>query len=504
MTQSPRPIQVTNTLSGKKETLVPIEPGKIRMYSCGPTVYGLIHIGNLRAALTSDLFFRYFKKAGYEVNYVRNYTDVDDKIIKRGWEEGIPADQVSKKYIQEVEKDYALAGVQDPTHKTTVTTHIEAILEMTQKLIDQGLAYVSPDGEVLYSIEKFSGYGKLSQKKIDDLIAGSRVEVNQKKRNPLDFTLWKPAKPDEPSWDSPWGKGRPGWHIECSAMASKWLGEQIDVHHGGIDLIFPHHENEIAQSEGACGKAPFVRYWLHNAFININSEKMSKSLGNFFLARDFMAQFSGEVARAMILSVHYRHPFDFNSEAVEQTLSLLTRIYEAKAKAQELLKVRTAGSDLVAESAWGEFAAAAEKVTTEIDENYANDFNTSGALAALFTLIRDFNRTAALPRASGTPGAVLGASAFLRVLHEEIGSVLGIGRQDPEKALADVSRIRRQLAERSGGSRPSEVEISAAIEARLLARKEKNFAKADEIRKEMETRGVRIKDSPTGTTWEYI
>ena len=270
-----REIKVTNSLSGKKEVLVTRIPGKLGMYSCGPTVYALIHIGNLRAALSSDLFFRYFKKVGYDVNFVRNYTDVDDRIIAKSNLEKVSSEEIADRFIGEVEKDYAVAGMQEPTHKTTVREHIPEIIAMTKKIIDNGKGYVAPDGEVLFAIEKFEGYGKLSHKKIDDLVAGIRVEVSEKKKNPLDFTLWKPAKPGEPTWDSPWCKGRPGWHIECSAMASKWLGEQMDVHHGGSDLIFPHHENEIAQSEAASGKAPYVGYWLHSAFLTMQKGVMS-------------------------------------------------------------------------------------------------------------------------------------------------------------------------------------------------------------------------------------
>jgi cysteinyl-tRNA synthetase len=500
----PTPIRVTNTLTGKKELLEPREAGKLSMYSCGPTVYGLIHIGNLRASLVSDLFFRYFKRAGYEVTYVRNYTDVDDKIIKKGKEEGISAEEVARKYTLEVEKDYAVAGMEEPTHKTTVTGHIPEIIQMIESILANGKAYVVEDGEVLFAIEKFEGYGKLSHKKIDDLVAGMRVEVSSKKRNPLDFTLWKPAKPGEPSWDSPWGKGRPGWHIECSAMATKWLGAQMDVHHGGEDLIFPHHENEIAQNEAATGHAPYVKYWLHNGFLTLSKEKMSKSLGNVFNAREFLTRFSGEVARYLLLSVHYRALIDFGDETLDQTLTGLQRIYEAKAKAIELRGRSRARSDLRAESAWGSFVASCEKARTEIDENLANDFNTAGALAALFTLIRDFNRTVNEPLAEATPSAVLGAEELIKVMEQDIGGIFGVGRSEPGKALADIARIRAERAIAKGGAaRPTEEEILSLIGERTAARAGKDFARSDEIRKELEARGVLIKDGPTGTTWTY-
>ena len=436
------------------------------------------------------------------MTYVRNYTDVDDRIIKRSIEEGIPSEQVSQKYIKEVEKDFAAAGLEEPTHKTTVTTHMPEIIAMISKILAAKKAYVAEDGEVLFSIADFPGYGKLSHKNIDDLIAGARVEVSEKKRNPLDFTLWKPAKTGEPSWDSPWGKGRPGWHIECSAMASRWLGDKIDVHHGGEDLIFPHHENEIAQSEAASGKAPFVKMWVHNAFLTISKEKMSKSIGNVFLARDFLTQFSGEFARYLLLSVHYRSPIDFGDDSIEQAISGLQRIYEAKQKAVELQKPARAAADLRAEAAWGSFLASCEKARAEIGDAFANDLNSAGALGALFTLIRDFNRTASEPLAQATPSAALGAAELIKVIEDDIGAVLGIGRGEPRAALEDLARM-RALGTDAAAARMPEAEILARIQARNDARKARDFARADELRKELEQKGVLIKDSPQGTTWQY-
>lgn len=498
-----REIKLTNSLTGKKEVLTTLDPGKLKMYSCGPTVYGLIHIGNLRAGLVSDLFFRYFKKSGYDVNYVRNYTDVDDKIINKARDEKTTAEAVAKKYTQEVEKDYALAGMLDPTQKTTVTEHMPEIISMIQRIIQNGKAYVAPDGEVIFSIADFEGYGKLSHKNLEDLQAGIRVEVSAKKKNPMDFTLWKPAKPGEPAWDSPWCKGRPGWHIECSAMSEKWLGAQMDVHHGGEDLIFPHHENEIAQSESASGKAPFVKYWLHNAFLTMSKEKMSKSLGNVLNARDFLSQFGGEIARYVLLSVHYRSIIDFSDETVDHALTSMTRIYEAKAKALELSKQARARADMRAEGAWGSFVASCEQARREIDDAFANDLNTAGALGSLFTLIREFNRVVAEPLAAATPSAVLGAQEFIKILEEDMGAVLGIGRSDPKKVLDDIARLKAARAVAAGGTRVAEEEILKLIQERLDARKSKNFARADEIRKDLDSRGVLIKDSPAGTTWEY-
>ncbi|MBY0470832.1 cysteine--tRNA ligase [bacterium] len=495
-----RPIKLTNTTTGKKELFEPRTPGKVGFYSCGPTVYNFIHIGNLRGGLVADMVFKYFKRVGYDVNFVRNYTDVDDKIINRGKEEKIPAEEVAKKYTLEVEKDFAVAGMEEPTHKTTVTTHIPDIITLIQKIIANGQGYVV-DGEVFFSIEKFPTYGKLSRKPIEDLIAGIRVEVRDKKKSPLDFSLWKPAKEGEPFWESPWGKGRPGWHIECSAMASRWLGDQIDLHHGGEDLIFPHHENEIAQSEAASKKAPFVKYWLHHAFLTVSKEKMSKSIGNVFLAREFLTKYGGEIARYILLGVHYRSIIDFDEGTIDQALTSLHRIYEAKAKARELAAKKAAVPDLRAESAWGSFVADAEQIKTKIDDHYANDFNTPGVLGELFSLIREFNKTLATPLAESTPSAVLGAQALLQVMEQDVGGVLGVGRADPKKMLGDIATLRSEGKDTSG--RPSAEEIESLIQARLEARKAKNFAESDRIRDELLAKGVAIKDGPKGTTWEY-
>ena len=502
MTKPLREIKVTNSLSHKKEVLETLVPGKLTMYSCGPTVYNLIHIGNLRTALVSDLFFRYFKKVGYDVTFVRNYTDVDDKIIKAASDQKVTMEELTKRFIGEVERDYEAAGMSDPTHKTTVTGHMPEIIAMIEKIIAHGQGYVV-DGEVLFSIESFEGYGKLSHKNVEELLAGARVEVDPKKRNPLDFSLWKPAKPGEPSWESPWGKGRPGWHIECSAMAEKWLGPKIDIHHGGTDLIFPHHENEIAQAESATHQAPFARYWLHSAFLNFSQVKMSKSLGNVVTARDALTRYGGELTRFMLLSAHYRSLLEFNDEMIEHSLTGLHRIYEAKLHAQTLLKKRGAGADLRAEAAWGQFAADCEKTSAEIDDNLANDFNTAGALAAAFKLIREFNRTLSEPMASATPSAVLGAEQLIRVLEEDLGDVLGVGRSDAEQALRRIEEVRAARLTAVGVSRPTDDEIRAQIQARLDARNTKNFAEADRIRKDLEARGVVLKDSPQGTTWEF-
>lgn len=506
-------VKVTNSLGGKKEIFTPMEAGKVRFYTCGPTVYGPIHVGNLRAAMTADLFVRALRKLGFAVTYVRNYTDVDDKIITQGKKENISSDEVAKKYIAAVEQDYAAAGMFEPDHKTTVTGHISEIVAMIEKIIANGKAYVAepPAGsepgakEVFFSIPDFPSYGKLSRKVLEDLVAGARVDVSEKKKNPADFSLWKPAKVGEPSWDSPWGKGRPGWHIECSAMASKWLGPQLDLHHGGTDLIFPHHENEIAQSEAASGQTPYVRYWLHNAMLNMNAEKMSKSLGNIVSARDFLAAYGGEVTRYLMMSAHYRTISDFGDEAVESALTNLHRLYEAKARAEVISNQKAAVVDQRAESVWAEFLADCQKAREEMTKEMANDFNTPGTIGAVFTLIRAYNRALAEPRAAATPAAILGAEELIRVIEDELGGFVGLGRRPSNAMLTQIGEIRaRTHSAKEGASAPfGKAEIENLIGARADAKKGKNFSEADRIRKELTDRGVAIKDSPTGTTWEY-
>ncbi len=504
-----KPIHITNTKTRKKELFQPLEPGKVKMYSCGPTVYGFIHIGNLRAALTADLFYRLFKRFGYDVTYVRNYTDVDDKIIKRANEEKITSDDVTRKYISEVEKDYALAGLMEPTHKTKVTEHLPEIITMVGKIIENGKAYTADDAEgfdptakeVFFSIDAFPTYGQLSGKKLEDLRAGERVEVNTKKKNPADFSLWKPAKAGEPSWDSPWGKGRPGWHIECSAMACKWLGDQMDLHHGGEDLVFPHHENEIAQSEAATGTHPYVKYWVHNAFLNFDGEKMSKSLGNIVSARDFLSRYGSEVTRILFLSVHYRSPFDINPAMMDQAITNLERLYEAKKKAEETRAKKIAVPDPRAEQVWGGFMIDCDRARNAILDHYANDLNTPGALAEIFSLCREWNRCAGEPNALNTPTAILAANEFIKVIEEDIGAVIGVGRASADSVFARLQEIRLMRAQNEGRATLTDAEIEDLLVQRKDARAQKNFKRSDEIRDELLSKGVEIKDSPQGTTW---
>lgn len=475
--------------------------GEVKMYSCGPTVYSFIHIGNLRAALTADLFYRFFKRFGFKVTYVRNYTDIDDKIIARAQEEGVALEVFTQRYIEEVEKDYALAGMEEPTHKTKVTDHLPEIIEMIQKIIANEKAYVSPDGEVFFSISSFKTYGELSGKPLEDLRAGARVEINPHKRDPMDFSLWKPVKPGEPSWDSPWGKGRPGWHIECSAMACKWLGPRMDLHHGGEDLIFPHHENEIAQSEAATGVAPYVTTWVHNAFLNLSGEKMSKSLGNVLNAREFLAQYGHELTRIIFLGVHYRTMFDVKDDTIDQGMMALERIYEAKKLAEEIRERKMTVPDMRAEQGWGGFLIDCDRARDAILDHYANDLNTPGALSQLFTLIREWNRCAAMPNATNTPAAILAASEFIKVIEQEIGAVIGVGRMRSETALSFLSSLKVQRQKNEGKSVLEDSQINDLIQERKEVRAGKNFKRSDEIRDFLAENGVEIKDSPQGTTW---
>jgi cysteinyl-tRNA synthetase len=500
-----KPIHLTNSKGRKKELFQTMDPGRVKMYSCGPTVYSYIHIGNLRAALTADLFYRFFKYFGYQVEYVRNYTDIDDRIIKKAMDEKVPFLSITEKYIGEVEKDYALAGLEEPTHKTKVTDHLPEITRMIEAIVKNEKGYVAKNGEVFFSIDAFPTYGSLSGKSVDDLLAGARVELNPNKKNPMDFTLWKPAKAGEDAqglaWDSPWGRGRPGWHIECSAMACKWLGNRMDLHHGGEDLIFPHHENEIAQSEAATKEAPYSMMWVHNAFLNFSSEKMSKSLGNVVNARDFLAEFGGEVARFILLGVHYRAVIDFLPDTVDQAVQSLERIYTAKKLAEEVREKKLAVPDMRAEQVWGGFMIDCDRATTAIQDHYANDLNTAGALSEVFTLLREWNRCAAEPNAINTPTAILAANEFIKVLENDIGQVIGVGRKRASTMLEELQTIRMKRQAREGVNVMTPEAIESLIQQRKDARGSKNFKRSDEIRDELLASGIEIKDSPTGTTW---
>ena len=460
-------MQVYNTLTNRKEEFVPIEPGKVKMYVCGPTVYNFFHIGNARPFVVFDTLRRYFKFRGYEVKFVQNFTDVDDKIINRAKEEGITAPEVSEKYIKEYFNDAEALNVLKADVHPKVSEHIPEIIAFVQTLIDKGYAYEA-DGDVYYSTRKFKDYGKLSGQNIDDLESGARIAIGEVKEDPLDFALWKARKEEsEIAWESPWGMGRPGWHIECSTMAKKRLGETIDIHGGGQDLTFPHHENEIAQSE-ACNGVPFAHYWMHNGYINVDGKKMSKSLNNFFTVRDIRENYSGDVIRFFLLSGHYRSPINFSDVLMEQS----KQGYERIATAIETLEfLKTNGSD---EAMADEAAkiASLDKHREKFIEVMDDDLNTADGIAAIFELVSEIN----LDVKDGASKSF--AEEALRRI-KELTDVLGLfGGEDEEEGLGD--------------------DIQALIDERQAARKAKNWARADEIRDQLAAMGITLKDTPQG------
>jgi cysteinyl-tRNA synthetase len=457
-------LKVYNDLTNRKEEFVPIEPGKVGMYVCGMTVYDLCHLGHARVLVVFDVIYRYLMERGFEVNYVRNITDIDDKIIARANEKEQEYTDLTEEFIQAMREDSEALGVLSPTSEPRATRHMDEILAMVQRLIEQGHAYAADNGDVYFAVNSFEGYGKLSGKSLEDLQAGARVEVEEAKRDPLDFVLWKAAKPGEPSWESPWGNGRPGWHIECSAMSTCCLGDTFDIHGGGADLTFPHHENEIAQSEGATGQ-PFVNYWLHNGFVRINEEKMSKSMGNFFTVRDILKRYRAEEVRYFILTSHYRSPLNYDDEHLDNARAALIRFYTAL---RGLPEVEPSGG---------------EAFKTRFLEAMDDDFNTAEALAALFDMVREINRL----RESDQQKAA-GLAAELR----RLGGVLGILQDDPEQYLRSGVCSEEGL---------SDSEIDVLIEQRLTARAEKNWAEADRIRDQLQDAGIVLEDGANGTTW---
>ncbi len=465
-------LRVYNTLSRKKEVFEPVEPGKVRMYVCGPTVYDSCHIGHARSVVVFDVIVRYLRAIGLEVTYIRNFTDVDDKIIDRAHRLKTDPMTVARKYIDEFYTDMDALNVLRPDSEPRVTQFIGPITMLVQRLIDRGMAYEA-DGDVYFSVEAFEGYGKLSGRKLEDMEAGARVDVDRKKRNPHDFVLWKAAKTGEPSWESPWGMGRPGWHIECSAMSWKHLGETFDIHGGGKDLIFPHHENEIAQSEGAFDK-PFARYWIHNGFVNINQEKMSKSLGNFLVIKDVLTRYHPEVVRLFLLSNHYRSPIDFTDKAMDEARTGLDRIYTLLDRAGGL--ERSGMSDGGAH--WERFL-----------EVMADDFNTAQGIGVLFEAVRQTN---ALLDEDPADAAVAENLSDIR----RIGGILGILTDVPE----DYFRKRRST--HMAGTEIDPEKIEGMIEERAQARKTKDWGRADAIRQELESMNILLEDRPDGTIWK--
>ncbi|MDL2275924.1 cysteine--tRNA ligase [Desulfosarcina sp. OttesenSCG-928-G10] len=475
-------MRVYNTLTKSKETFVPKIPGKVGIYVCGPTVYDFSHVGHARSVVVFDVVVRYLRAAGYQVTYVRNFTDVDDKIIRRAQETGTDSRSLADRFIAAFHQDMDALGVLRPDLEPRVTDHIDDIIDIVTTLMDKDAAYLA-DGDVFYAVDAFPEYGKLSGRKLDDMIAGSRVDVNTSKRNPHDFVLWKAAKPGEPSWPSPWGPGRPGWHIECSAMSCRFLGETVDIHGGGKDLIFPHHENEIAQSEAAHGKT-FVRYWMHNGFVNINNEKMSKSLNNFLMIRDMLESRHPETLRLFLLSNHYRSPIDFSDEHLGASEKALEKIYAVVQRLETETGLGLADT--------GEDAAPAGSFWQAFCEAMDDDFNTAKGIGILFNLVKEINRV--LDEKAG--GFVDEARRLLGDLSRMTG-VLGILQhswQDFTKA-----QTRRQLS--SAALSPEA--IDALVIERTEARKSKNWKRADEIRDQLQAAGIILEDKADGTQWKF-
>ncbi|WP_303721500.1 cysteine--tRNA ligase [Malonomonas rubra] len=477
-------LRVYNTMSGKKEEFQPLTPGKVGMYVCGVTVYDYCHIGHARANIVFDIIYRYLQFAGFETTYVRNYTDVDDKIINRANERGIGSKELAEEFIKAFDEDMDALGLTKPTHEPRATEYIDKIIDICQVLINKGMAYESA-GDVYYRVDKFDGYLRLSKRNMEEMQAGARIAPGEQKENPMDFALWKAAKPGEPSWGSPWGPGRPGWHIECSAMSSSLLGESFDIHGGGRDLIFPHHENEIAQSEAANGK-PFAKYWIHNGFVNVNQEKMSKSLGNFFTIRDILKQYDPEVVRFFILSAHYRSPIDFSDQNLAEAQAGLSRFYEALLTADQAIE-GAPESDV--ESTQG------TELEVKFREAMDDDFNSALAIAHLFEGVRTMNRLCATKKFKKKTDLVAQVRD-LRATVLKLGDVLGIYNSDPAQWLEKVKLA--GLAKLD----INREEIEAQIEARLQARAEKDFAKSDEIRDALAERGIELLDSREGTSWK--
>ncbi|MBQ7486894.1 MAG: cysteine--tRNA ligase [Clostridia bacterium] len=459
-------MQIYNTQSRKKEEFVPLVPGQVGIYCCGPTVYNYFHIGNARPFIVFDTLRRYFEYQGMKVTFVQNFTDIDDKMIKKANEEGITVKELGERFIAEYYKDADALGIERATVNPRATQHIEEIIALIQKLEANGLAYACPNGDVYYNTQAFAGYGKLSGQNLEDLESGARVDVDPNKRHPMDFAVWKAQKPGEPAWESPWGMGRPGWHIECSAMSMKYLGETFDIHCGGKDLVFPHHENEIAQSEGATGH-PFVRYWMHNGFINVDNEKMSKSAGNFFTVRDIAKDFDLEAVRMFMLSAHYRSPINFSREMIEQAKASLDRLYTAKDNYEFLLKFAGDG-ELRPEDQ--ELMDAASIARDNFEDAMDDDLNTADAIGSIFELVRKANTQIN----DQTPAVVI--RKVLDTLVELTG-VMGLLTRKEEKADTDVN---------------------ALVEARAKARAEKNWAESDRLRDLIQSMGYVIKDTKQG------
>ena len=460
-------MKIFNTLTRTKEELKTVEEGKVKIYACGPTVYNFIHIGNARPLCVFDVLRRFLEYIGYDVRFVQNFTDIDDKIIKRANEENLTYKQVSEKYIEEYWKDVKGMNVREATVHPKATENIDEIIDIVSTLIDKGYAY-AVDGDVYFSPSKFSEYGKLSHQPLEDLEAGARIMVGEVKKEPMDFALWKSAKPGEPYWESPWGHGRPGWHIECSAMVRRFLGNTIDIHCGGQDLIFPHHENEIAQSE-CCNGVPFANYWMHNGYINVDNVKMSKSLGNFFTVRDVAEKYGYEPIRFLMISSHYRSPINYSTDIIEQCKASLARLYTCRDSLDFALENAAEGE------ADSDILAMFDKRRQQFIEAMSDDLNTADAIAALFELVRDINSNVIAANANkGTVDAAI-------KIFDELADVLGLVYNRKKEDL--------------------DSEIEALIEQRTQARKDRNWAEADRIRDELKAKGIVLEDTAQGVKW---
>ncbi len=465
-------IKVYNTLNKKKEEFIPLNPGEVKMYVCGPTVYNFFHIGNGRTFIVFDTIRRYFEYRGFKVDFVQNFTDIDDKMIKKANEEGTTVKKIGDTYIKEYYQDADALNIERATVNPRATEFIGEIIKFVKGLVDKGYAY-EVDGDVYFSTKKFEGYGKLSGQNIEDLQSGARISVDERKKDPMDFAIWKAQKPGEPAWNSPWGMGRPGWHIECSCMAKKLLGETIDIHAGGSDLKFPHHENEIAQSEALTGE-PFARYWLHSAFVNVNNEKMSKSLNNFFTAREILERYDADVIRFLMLSAHYRQQLNFSEDLLESAKASVERIYNAIGNLENLIDEVSREEMNEEEKAYLE---SLNKYKEKYIEKMDDDFNTADAITAIFDLIKDTNTNITIDSSKELAQKAL-------ELIRELGAPLGMFQKSTKGNL--------------------EEEIEALIAKRQQARKDRDFALADKIRDELKDRGIVLEDTPQGVRWKRI
>ena len=481
---------IYNTLSGKEEKFVPVNPGHVSMYCCGVTVYAPCHVGHARAFIVFDVIYRFLQSLGYKVKFVRNFTDIDDKIINKAHEKGMVSLELAKENIHFFHEDAKALKLRTPTEEPRATEHIEEIVELIEKLIQKDFAY-EVDGEIFYKVKKFKGYGKLSGKNVEELQAGARIEIGEKKKDPLDFVLWKPSKEGEPSWESPWGKGRPGWHLECSVMSTKYLSETFDIHGGGVDLIFPHHENEIAQSQACSGKVP-VKYWVHNAHVLFGKEKMSKSLGNVILVHEFLKKYPAEVLRFILLSNHYRSELEFSEPVIQESVVAVERVYKTLKLVKAQLKLEAKALDPINIK----LKESVEKLWEKVEQAMENDLNTAESFGIVFEGVRAINSYLKdlKPKHWGIEGKKV-FETFLKSM-EKFSQIFGLFQEEPEIFLKDLRGKLLNLL-----SPLQEKEILKFIQDRTQARKEKDFQKADQIREDLKKNNIILEDGPLGTDW---